>query len=120
MVKIEKISWGKAKVNGQVYHQVLIVGEKVLPRDQEKLEKLFGTTHQIADWEQKELLSGHPDVILIANGWNGILKVNPKFKVQISKLGIELRVVSTGRVRREYQNLMEEGKKVNCLIHTTC
>jgi len=47
MIKIEKVTWGKIKVNGQVFHQVLIVGKKVLARDKEKLDNLFGTTHQI-------------------------------------------------------------------------
>jgi len=120
MVKIEKVSWGKVKVNGQIYHQVLIIGEKVLARDKEKLETLFGTTHEIGDWEQKELLSSKPDVILIASGWNGVLKVNEKFEKQIAKLGIELRIVLTPKIVREYSSLVAQGKRVNCLIHTTC
>ncbi len=120
MVKIEKVSWGKVKVNGQIYHQVLIIDEKVLARDKEKLENLFGTTHQIAAWEQKELLSGKPDIILIASGWNGVLKVDEKFKNQIAKLGIEFKVVLTPKIIDEYSRLVSEGKRVNCLIHTTC
>jgi len=120
MVKIEKVSWGKVKINGQSYHQVLIVGEKVLARDKEKLENLFGTTHQIGDWEQKELLSNKPDIILIANGWNGVLKVEETFKKRIEKEGVELKIVLTPRVINEYHQLIKQGKKVNCLIHTTC
>ncbi|MCX6724850.1 MAG: MTH938/NDUFAF3 family protein [Candidatus Shapirobacteria bacterium] len=120
MVKIEKVSWGKVKVNGQVYHQVLIIGEKVLERDKEKLETLFGTTHQIGDWEQRELLSDNPEVILIVNGWSGLLKIDEEFKKKVEDTGIELRVVLTSEVVKEYNHLIAEGRKVNCLIHTTC
>ena len=120
MVKIEKISWGKVKVNGKIYHQVLIIGDQVLERDKDKLETLFGTTHEIGDWEQKELLSGQPDIILIANGWSGLLEISSKFKTQSAKLGIELRVVLAPKVTREYTQLVNQGKRVNCLIHTTC
>ena len=120
MVKIEKVSWGKVKINGQVYHQVLIIGEKVLVRDENKLKVLFGTTHQAGEWEQEELLSGNPDVILITSGWNGVLKVNEAFKNKIEKKKIELKIVLTPKVIEEYQNLINQGKKVNCLIHTTC
>lgn len=120
MIKIEKIVWGKVKVNGQVYYQVLIIGEKVLEREGNKLENLFGTTHQIGEWEQKLLLSENPDVILITSGWNGALKVMEEFKNKIEKKRIELKIVLTPKVMEEYQQLINQGKKVNCLIHTTC
>ncbi|MCJ7829544.1 MTH938/NDUFAF3 family protein [Patescibacteria group bacterium] len=120
MVKIEKVSWAKVKINSQTYHQALIIDNKILERDKDKLETLFGTTHKIGDWEQKELLSENPEVILIANGWSGLLEVSSKFKAQSAKLGIELRVVLTGKFMKEYQNLINQGKKVNVLIHTTC
>ena len=120
MVKIDSVSWGKVRVNSKDYHQVLIIGDEVIERDKEKLETLFGTTHKIGNWEQEKLLSNKPDVILIASGWSGILKVEEEFKNRISKLGIELKVVLTPRVAREYSQLVNQGKRVNCLIHTTC
>jgi hypothetical protein len=120
MVKIEKVSWGKVKINNQVYHQALIIGNKVLERDKDKLQTLFGTTHEIGDWEQKELLSNDPDVILIASGWSGLLKVDEEFKKKVEDTGIELRVVLTPKVAKEYNYLIIEGRKINCLIHTTC
>jgi len=119
-MKIEKVGWGKVKVDGKEYHQVLIVGDKVFERDKPKLEALFGTSHKIGDWEEKLLFSKNPQVILIATGWSGVLKVNPKFKIQNSKLGIEVKEVLTPKVVKEYNKLISEGKRVNALIHTTC
>lgn len=120
MVKINSVNWEKVKVNDVIYHQVLIVGEKVFERDKPKLENLFGTTHQVGDWEQKLLLSENPEIILIASGWSGLLKVDEEFKKKIAQLGIELRVVLTPKVVSEYNQLVEMDKRVNCLIHTTC
>ena len=120
MVKIEKISWGKVKVNNKDYHQVLIIGGEVLERDKIKLETLFGTTHKIGEWEQELLLSKNPDIILIASGWSGILKLDEEFKNLVARHGVELRVVLTPEVVKKYNHLIAEGKKVNCLIHTTC
>lgn len=120
MPKIDKVSWEKVEVNGREYHQVLIVGDEVLGRDKPKLERLFGTTHEIGEWEQEKLLSNNPEIVLIAAGWSGVMKVNEEFKNQISKLGIELRTVLTPKVIGEYRRLVEEGKRVNALIHTTC
>jgi len=120
MVKIEKVSWGKVRIDGQDYWQVLVVGKKVIPREVERVKQQYGTDHVVADWEQKQLLSGKPRVILIANGWSGVLEVGSKFKAQSAKLGVELKVVLTGKFSKEYQSLINEGKKVNGLIHTTC
>jgi len=120
MPKIDKIKWGNVWVEEKKYHQVLIVGEKVLEREGGKLRDLFGTTHRIGEWEEKLLLSKNPEVILIAHGWSGVLKVKSDFKDQVLKKGIELKVVLTGQAAEEYNRLMAEGKRVNALIHTTC
>ncbi|MGB9707066.1 MAG: MTH938/NDUFAF3 family protein [Microgenomates group bacterium] len=120
MPKIESVSWGKVKIDGREYHQVLIVGDKVFERDKPKLEELFGTTHQIGDWEEELLLSQNPEIILIATGWSGVLKVTENLKFKIENLGIELKTVLTPKIVSEYNRLVAEGKKVNALIHTTC
>lgn len=120
MPKIDKIAWGKVKVDGQNYHQVLVVDAQVEERDSSKLRELFGTTHRIGDWEQEKLLSENPQIILIANGFSGVLKVGQKFKDKINQQSIELRVVLTPKVAKEYHKLLAEKKRVNVLIHTTC
>ena len=120
MIKINKTSWGKVVVNDQKYHQVLIVGSKVIPRDTDKLNQLFKTTHQIGDWEQKLLMNEQPDIILIANGWSGALKVSEDFKNKLVDKKIALKTILTPKVVKEYRLLLKKGKQVNVLIHTTC
>lgn len=120
MVKVDKVKWGNVWVDGQKYHQVLIIGDQVSKRDSGRLRDLFKTTHRIGDWEQKLLLSKKPEIILIAHGWNGVLKVSEEFKKKIAEPGIELQIVSTPKIVKEYQQLTKKGKKVNVLIHTTC
>ncbi len=120
MVKIENVAWGKVRIDSQDYWQVLVVDKKVIPREVERVKQQYGTDHVVADWEQKELLSNKPDIILIANGWSGLLEVAEEFKNKIESLNIELKVVSTPKVITEYNQLIKQGKKVNCLIHTTC
>jgi hypothetical protein len=118
--KIDKLSWGKVKVDGQDYHQVLLVGEKIIPREVDKLHQLFGTTHKIDAWEKKALLSGKPEVMIVASGWNGALKVDEEFKKACQKRGVDLRILLSQAAIKEYNRLVSEGKKVNALIHTTC
>ncbi len=120
MPKIDKVSWGKIRIDGQKYHQVLIIDNQVIERDKARLKKLLGTDHLIGEWEKGELLSNQPEVILIASGWSGILKVDKKFRDEIKTKGVELKIVLTPRIVKEYHQLVKEGKRINTLIHTTC
>lgn len=120
MIKIDAVEWGKIVVKGREYKQILAVGEKVFERDSEKLHQLFGTTHQIGDWETEELLKGKPEVIVIGNGWDGILEVSEELRTKSEELEIEIKILRTPKAVEEFNQLVEEGKRVNALIHTTC
>jgi hypothetical protein len=120
MVKIEKIAWAKVTIAGQDYWQVLIIDHRVIPREVANIKKTYGTDHVIAEEEQILLLSKNPEVILIANGWSGILKVDDDFKKKVTDLKIDLKIVFTPKIKKIYNQLMEKGKRVNALIHTTC
>jgi hypothetical protein len=120
MVKIDKIKWGNLWLAGKKYHQVLIIADQVFERESEKLRQLFGTTHQIGDWEEKLLLAQNPEIILIGLGWNGDVEIRPEFREKIKKKKIELKAILTGQAAAVYNDLVQAGKRVNALIHTTC
>lgn len=120
MIKIDSVEWGKIVVGGREYKQILVVGEKVFERDSEKLHQLFGTTHRIGDWEVEELIKGKPEIIVIGTGWEGILEVSEKLRAKSEELGIEIKILRTPEAVEKYNKLVEQGEKVNALIHTTC
>lgn len=120
MPKINAVSFGEIVIDEKKYHQVLIIGEKVEERDWEKLEKEFGTTHRIGDWEKEKLLAGNPEVVVIGNGYQGVLIVEDSFVELLRKKKIEVFIDLTPQAVKIYNQKIEEGKKVNALIHTTC
>jgi hypothetical protein len=120
MVKIDSVGWLKIKVKGVKYHQALISGGKVFERDDKKLRELFNTTHRLGDWEEELLLAGKPEIIIIGSGWQGVLKMDPQFQEQCAKANVKLQVLLTPKAVRQYNKLIDKGKKVNALIHTTC
>ena len=111
---------GDVVIGGKKFFQAMVVGGKTIPRDHEKLEQLFGTTHVIPDWEQDLLVSGNPEIIVIGDGWYSALKVSEEAKRKFEEAGVEVRVLDTKRAVEEYNRLVDEGKRVNALIHTTC
>lgn len=119
-IQIDSVGWGKVVINGQKFEQVIIAGEKIYERDSEKLHQLFGTTHQIADWEQELLSTADPEVIIIGNGYNGVLKVSEETREKLAQSGAEIKELLTPEAVVEFNKLISEGKRVNVLIHTTC
>lgn len=124
MLKIDKVEWGKIEVNGKKYGQVVISGDQVTERDSARLHQLFDTTHEIGDWEVEELFNNSPEVIVIGTGWAGVLSINEELIRQLAekseKLGVELKILRTPKAVEEYNQFVEQGKKVNALLHTTC
>ncbi len=124
---IDNIKFGNLTINGKKYGQVLIVGDKIVERQSEKLHELFGTSHKIGEWEQAILLEGQPEVILIADGFQGALEVEPEVMEKFQKTGAgnlpagrQVLVLHSPAAIHKYNELIKQGKKVNALIHTTC
>ena len=120
MPTIDSTKFGEITIDGKKYHQVLIVGNSVIERDYERLEKLFGTSHKIGDWETEELLKENPEIIIVGTGQDGVLEVENNFSDGITNKKIELISARTPEAIKIYNEKVEEGKRVNALIHTTC
>jgi len=120
MPHIDSTEFGEITIDGKKYHQVLIIGDSVMERDYEKLEKLFGTSHRIGDWERDELLKGNPEIIIIGTGQSSVMNVDGELEDTLAKKEIELIAVSTPEAVEIYNQKIKEGKRVNALIHTTC
>jgi len=117
---INHLEFGEIIINNQKFHDVLIYDNKIEQRDYPKLEEVFGTGHFIGEWEKIKLLSGEPEIIIIGNGYQGVLKVDEDFKNEIKKRNIELIINYTPDVIDLINNKIKEGKRINALIHTTC
>lgn len=119
---IDSTSFGTVTIDGTTYHQVLIIGDKIEERDWEKLKKLFDTSHEIGEWEVKELVSNKPEVIIIATGQDGAMgKELPAASLR-KQAGesIEIVIEPTPKAIEIYNEKVKSGKRVNALIHTTC
>jgi hypothetical protein len=117
---IDFCGWGKIKIGTQEFDQVIISQGKAIRRQVEKLEEIFGTTHQIGEWEERLLLAGNPEVIIIGSGQFGVLKVSEELKKKLEKSKAKVEVLLTPKAVSEFNRLVFEGKRVNALIHTTC
>ncbi len=117
---IDSVRFGSVTISGKRYRQVLIVEDKVFERDFEKLQQTFGTTHKIGGWEIKKLFETNPEIIVVGTGWQGELDPGQDLENQAKEKGIEFAVLPTPKAVELFNEKIEQGKKVNALIHTTC
>lgn len=117
---IEKSVFGNVTISGQKYRQPIIVGEKIFERDYEMLVEKYGTSHAIDETEIEKLKENSPEIILIATGQRGVLKIPENQIKELEKSGAVVKHFITSVAVKEYNKLKEQGKKINALIHTTC
>jgi hypothetical protein len=120
MPHIDSVEFGSVVVDGKKYHQALIIGNEVIERNRERLEDLFGTTHKIGDWEIERLVTGNPEMILVATGFDCALEVDTGFVDSAIENNVKVVVASTPKIIDFYNERTKQGKTINALIHTTC
>lgn len=120
MPHIDSTNFGSVTVDGKKYHQVLIVGDDIFERDYERLKKEFDTSHVIPDWEVEKLLENQPEVIVVATGQDGALKVSDETRKKLAANGARVVSEATPKAVEVYNRYTKENKSVNALIHTTC
>lgn len=118
-MKIDSTKFGSVVVNGKKYHDILIIGQKIIPRNYNLLKEKYGSGHKIASWELNLLLKENPEIIIIANGQNGVLQVDQIIEKKIKNKNIKLLILKTPEAIKKYNQLIKNNK-VNILIHTTC
>ncbi|MDP2940145.1 MAG: MTH938/NDUFAF3 family protein [Candidatus Omnitrophota bacterium] len=117
---INSTQFGEIIIDNKKYYQVLIIGDKIEERDYKKLKELFGTSHEIGNWEIEALISNNPEIIIIGTGQNGAMEVDEKTIKKFQDKGIETIIATTPKIIEIYNDQVKLGKRVNALIHTTC
>lgn len=120
MPYINSTKFGSVTIDDKKYFQVLIIGNKVIERDYEKLKKLFNTSHEIGEWEINELLENNPEIIIIGTGQDGYLNVGENLPKKAEESNVEIIFDITPKAIQIYNEKTKAGQRVNALIHTTC
>lgn len=119
--RITHIEWGKTQVtetNGTVN---TYVDCKLSPAGSEKWDWKQTNMHhhpgvQVAD--VKELITA--DIIVISRGMELVLETMPETITYLKSLGKEYYVLQSEEAVKKYNELVDAGKKVAALIHSTC
>ncbi len=118
--KIESQRWGKIQIQGEPES---LKDAKLFPGGARTWDwNETGTRHnpgiQFADVE--ELINKGAKVIVLSKGVQEALKVPGDVIQKLEKQGIEVKVAQTEEAVKLYNQLVEQGKAVGGLFHSTC
>lgn len=119
-MRIDHVKFGAITIDGKIYPQVLIIGGKIYPRDEEKIRTAFGDTHHITDDEKEKLFSNQPKIILIGNGFDGLFETSQDFISHCQNQNINLIILHTPLAVDKFNELQSQNKNFNALLHLTC
>lgn len=119
MAKIDKFSFGSIIIEGKKYSQDVVILADGTVRKRGRNFLIFGS-HNIRKEELEELAQGEPESIIIGTGTSGRARLAPEVKNWAKEKNISLIVQPSHDAVAKLNELMEQGKKVAALIHTTC
>mgnify|MGYP001585629870 CR=1 FL=1 len=78
-------------------------------------------THRVTLDEARGVVDAGTEVLIIANGWDGAVRVDPDVLVAGALPGGTIvEVLRTGEAVKRYRQLRGEGRRVALLLHSTC
>ena len=118
--RITHVSWGRLEVEG---HDQPFKDAKLYPGGAREWDwNETGTSHSpgIQPADVDELVDAGARVIVLSQGMNNRLQVQPQTLQMLNDQGIDVRVETTGEAVVTYNDLRDAGRSVGGLFHSTC
>ena len=112
---VEEYRFGRIKISGKEYHHaVIIFPDEVIPNWWRK------EGHNLCIDDLKEVIKRKPEVLIIGNGYSGVMRVPKSVVEELQQMGIKVIVRHTREAVDEYNKLVRAGAKVAAALHLTC
>lgn len=110
---IDFYDFGHIVVDGRAYDYDIIIFEGTVLRWTRR------QSHLLEIEDLREALRESPDIVLIGNGYNGLMKVPDQVIYAIGAQGIEVIVEKTTEVVRRF-NELPKSRRAIAALHITC
>ncbi len=112
---IEEYDFGRIRVSGKTFFRDLIVfPDEILPNWWRR------EGHNLCMDDLQAVLERKPEILVIGNGYSGVMRVPKDIIEKIEDMGIRVIVRNTREAVKEYNRLAREGKRVAAALHLTC
>jgi len=111
---IDSYEFGEIVIDKKNYNHDVIVYNSKVERWQRK------ESHFVYVDEVKKAISLKPEVIVIGNGYSGVMQIDNRVKKEIENKKIKLIIQTTREAVKTFNKLIKEKKRVVGLFHLTC
>lgn len=112
---VEEYKFGRIKVSGREYYSdIIIFPDEILSNWWRK------EGHSLCLEDLEEVIKRKPKILIIGNGYSGVMRVPGSVIEELKRMGIEVIVKHTREAVKEYNRLAKAGEKVAAALHLTC
>lgn len=116
---IQGVEFGAVTVDEEEldYDLYIRANGKVRRRDKKPIRKRHGTSHVLDAEELEEVCKGSPEVVIIGQGFNGMVRLSDDAREYLGSLGVKWQALPTPDAVAAYQ--AASGRKA-LFLHVTC
>ncbi|MBD3196527.1 MAG: hypothetical protein GF317_15815 [Candidatus Lokiarchaeota archaeon] len=124
-MKFEKTKFGSIVISGKKYkHDVYLHTEgSITKRDKSHSERMNGHK-ELSKWELEKMLKNEPEIFFVGMGQSGVLPISNETEKwlhsTLEEKNIKMIRKKTPNILNEVNEVLEQGKKVSGIFHTTC
>jgi len=116
MTEIEHYSFGKICIDGNEYHDdVIILHGKVISPWWRK-----DGGHVFSPGDLKPLVKAKPKTLVLGLGSVGMVDITPATEQTLEKAGIRVIKARTAKAVEKFNKLAQQGESVAAALHLTC
>ena len=114
-MRVTKYSFGHIEVDGKPYEQDLVITpDSVHPHWWRKEGHCL--SREDLDW----ILAASPEVVVIGQGYSGCMAVPDEIYELLKNSGADVFAADTPSAVREFNNLVDAGRRAVAALHLTC
>jgi len=121
----DKTKFGKIWVNGEKYtHDIYFFPDGTLRKRDKSHSPRIGGHRSLSKWELEQILASEPEIIIIGMGQSGVLPFTEGTENLLASIksekGIQIIKGTTPDILSKANEVIQSGKRVAGIIHTTC
>ena len=111
---IESYDFGRIVIDGRKFGSDVIIFPDRIDGNWWRKEG-----HTLSVDDVKEIVEAKPEVLVVATGYSGLMKVHPETEQYLRSSGIELIAAKTEKACQIY-NELSKSRRVVAALHLTC
>ncbi|MCK4522116.1 MAG: hypothetical protein KAU20_06065 [Nanoarchaeota archaeon] len=110
---IDSYSFGNIVINGKSHDDIKIIGEKIITWR-------YIEHHTVTLQDVIEIFEDKPEYVVIGTGSSGFVHVKQEVIDTAEEKGIKLLIEPTKQACNKYNELKNQRKKADAILHATC